>query len=186
MRMKRTENHRENLVNFVHEIRLRDGIKPPDVERMVASAPMKLAASAAAKGILPGRSQGVAGVASESARVWDRLSRNLELSNKDYLHLESIILPALRPAFDIENDSYPNLPANWQPLNDQRPRMEELIKGIGRIDLVGHPSLTFVGTGFVCSDTCLITTVTLPRSLHRPGAMEASLCFRRVLRHHSA
>lgn len=149
MRINPTENSRARLVDFAHEIRLRDGFKPPDVERLVTYSP--------AKQVVSSRSKGLLGTSAESARVWDRLSRNLQLSQKDYIHLESIILPALRPAFDIENDSYQNLPADWQPLNDHRTQMEQLIKGIGRIDLVGHPSLTFVGTGFICSDTCLMT-----------------------------
>jgi V8-like Glu-specific endopeptidase len=35
--------------------------------------------------------------------------------------------------------------------------MEPLIRGIGRVNLTGHPQLTFVGTGFVCGQQRLMT-----------------------------
>jgi len=93
----------------------------------------------------------------EAARAYDRALTNQPLTKADFIHLESIVLPALRPAFDILNESYETLPASWKPLNDQRSKLEPLIRGVGRLQLTGHPSYTLVGTGFVCGPKAILT-----------------------------
>jgi endonuclease G len=93
----------------------------------------------------------------QAAEAFDRALSNRPLSNSDLIHLESIVLPALRPAFDIQNETYDTLPANWDPLNRQRKDIEPLIRGIGRLQLTGHPSYTLVGTGFACGPNAILT-----------------------------
>lgn len=93
----------------------------------------------------------------EAADAFDRALRNKPLSSIDLIHLESIVLPALRPVFDIQNESYDTLPADWDPLNHQRTAIEPLIRGVGRLQLTGHPSYTLVGTGFACGPNAVLT-----------------------------
>src|SRR5215472_1006617 len=45
------------------------------------------------------------GLTPQAAEAFDRALRNQPLSNDDLVHLESIVLPALRPVFDIQNES---------------------------------------------------------------------------------
>lgn len=93
----------------------------------------------------------------QAAEAYERVIRNKNLTENDLIHLESIVLPALRPAFDIQNGTYGNLPKNWDPLNKQRKIMEPIIRGVGRLQLTGHPSYTMVGTGFVCGANAILT-----------------------------
>ncbi|MGO9245456.1 MAG: trypsin-like serine peptidase [Verrucomicrobiia bacterium] len=92
-----------------------------------------------------------------AAQSLDKVIHNKPLSQKDLAHLESIIIPALRPAFDILNESYEDLPDYWSVLNHQRKAMEPIIRGVGRLQLTGHPSYTLVGTGFVCGPNRILT-----------------------------
>jgi endonuclease G len=93
----------------------------------------------------------------QAADAFSRALSNKPLSSSDLIHLESIVLPALRPAFDIQNETYDTLPANWDPFNRQRTAIEPLIRGIGRLQLTGHPTYTLVGTGFVCGPNAILT-----------------------------
>lgn len=94
----------------------------------------------------------------EAIDSWRRFEQDKPLNEQDLFHLESIILGnGLRPAFDIEQDSYGVLPSLWQELNDRRATMEPLIRGIGRVDITGHPMLTYAGTAFLCGERHLIT-----------------------------
>ncbi|MBI3505162.1 MAG: trypsin-like peptidase domain-containing protein [Proteobacteria bacterium] len=89
--------------------------------------------------------------------AWRNYKGGKGLTPDEELVIESIIIPTLRPSFDILRDTYETLPALWQVLNDKRGAMEALIRGIGRLNLEGHPSLTAVGTAFVCGDRLLLT-----------------------------
>mgnify|MGYP000019069799 CR=1 FL=1 len=74
--------------------------------------------------------------------------------------LEAIIFPKLRPVFDIRNDSYKsNLPAPWGALNPEpkRAQMKQVIRAIGRVNILNHPRLDYGGTGFVVGKNLLLT-----------------------------
>ena len=79
------------------------------------------------------------------------------LSDDQNTAIERLILPGLRPAFDVQNDSFEALPAMWQELNDARPQLSTCIKGTGRINLAGHPLLSYAGTAFVCGENLMLT-----------------------------
>jgi hypothetical protein len=70
--------------------------------------------------------------------------------------LEGIVLLALRPVFDIQNDTCAILPENWDPFNRQRAAIEPLVRGIGRLQFTGHPSNALVSTGFVCGANAIL------------------------------
>ncbi len=97
-------------------------------------------------------------VTREAIDSWRRFERDDPLSERDLVHLKSIIWGnGLRPAFDIQHDSYGVLPSLWQNLNDRRPMIEPLIRGIGRVDITGHQKLTYAGTAFLCGERRVIT-----------------------------
>lgn len=93
----------------------------------------------------------------EAAEAYDKVLKRRKLTDADYVHIESLVLPALRPAFDIVNESYATLPAAWDPFNQKRAAMEPLIRGVGQLQLTGHPAYTMVGTGFVCGPRAIVT-----------------------------
>lgn len=80
------------------------------------------------------------------------------LDAQDRVNLEAIVLPnGLRPAFDVVHDSFEDLPAAWKDITARRAALEPLLRGIGRVNLAGHPSLRFVGTAFVVATDMLLT-----------------------------
>ena len=107
--------------------------------------------------VAPPQGPHIPSLTQQAAVAYERALLEKPLSAADLIQLESIVLPALRPVFDIQNETYDNLPANWEPFNDQRSAIEPLIRGIGRLQLTGHPSYTYVGTGFVCGHNVILT-----------------------------
>jgi len=94
----------------------------------------------------------------EALDSWRRFRTGASLSQDDKRTLEAIVLPnGLRPVFDIQNDSFSDLPDPWQPLNNHRAFLEQCIRGIGRINVPGHARLQYAGTGFVVGDNLLLT-----------------------------
>jgi endonuclease G len=72
--------------------------------------------------------------------------------------LETIVLGnGLRPAFDIQQDSFDQLPSVWSDLNDARDQLIPVIRAVGRVNLSGHPRLSYAGTAFVCGANLLLT-----------------------------
>jgi endonuclease G len=109
-------------------------------------------------------SESVAGArrSSPAAAVaaWRKFEAGAALDRGDLYQLEALVLgQGLRPAFDIERDSFGALPDDWQTLNDRREALEPLIRGIGRIDIAGHPDpdKAKLGTAFVCGSALLVT-----------------------------
>ncbi len=73
--------------------------------------------------------------------------------------LEAIILPAERPVVDIKNNSFkaPDEPFSHFGTPPFKANIEKSIPGIGRIELPGHPTLPYGGTGFVVGGNLLMT-----------------------------
>lgn len=103
-------------------------------------------------------SSGTAKLTDESIETWDRFRKGGHLSDDDKSRLEAIVLPnGLRPAFDIKDDSFIDLPDPWQALNGHRNFLDSCIRGIGRVDVPGHARLEYAGTGFIVADQVLLT-----------------------------
>ncbi|HEV2274913.1 MAG TPA: serine protease [Acidobacteriaceae bacterium] len=117
------------------------------------------------------------GLTPQAADAFARALGNQPLSDDDVLQLESIVLPALRPAFDIQNETYETLPTVWDPLNRQRPQIEPIVRGIGRLQLTGHPSYTLVGTGFVCGPNAIATNRHVAQIFVQGVESGGQLCF---------
>ncbi len=73
--------------------------------------------------------------------------------------LEAVVHLTLRPAIDIVNDRFDQLPPHWSWLAEAetRARIERNIPSIGRIDLPGKAFSPFAGTGFVVGPNLIMT-----------------------------
>jgi hypothetical protein len=133
------------LVAYVRGILERDGLSAD------ALAPLARPASSA-------EAAGGVALRAEHIDALRKVERGQPLEAQERVHLEAIVLPnGLRPAFDVLHDSFEDLPAAWQDVTARRAALEPLIKGIGRVNLAGHPSLSFVGTAFVVASDLLLT-----------------------------
>jgi endonuclease G len=73
--------------------------------------------------------------------------------------LEAIILPQERPVVDVVDGTFATPEAPFAQLGEgaARATIEAALPSIGRIDLPGHPTLPYGGTGFVVGDDLLMT-----------------------------
>ena len=71
----------------------------------------------------------------------------------------SIVLPHGRPAIDVVRGSYDPPEAPWSHLGDPEPRarLQAAIASVGRVDYVGHPTMSWGGTAFVVGPGLLMT-----------------------------
>jgi endonuclease G, mitochondrial len=137
----------ERVLSHLKEIQQRDGVTAADLEELLVTSGAIATSTAAGVGITP-----------DALEAFEKFERGEPLSQADLIRLESIVLnKGLRPAIDIQNDTYGPLPTLWQPLNDQKTALEPLIRGIGRVQMAGHPSLTYIGSAFVCGERLLMT-----------------------------
>ena len=72
--------------------------------------------------------------------------------------LECIVLLYGRPGLLVSQDRLAPPPAFWNVLKDHGEDIELTQRGVGRIELVGHPDYDWAGTGFLVSECCLMTT----------------------------
>jgi hypothetical protein len=79
------------------------------------------------------------------------------LTPEDSFGLECVILLYGRPALLATQGRLARGPAFWSVLEDQRDDIELTQRGVGRIELVGHPDYDWAGTGFLVGETCLMT-----------------------------
>ena len=82
---------------------------------------------------------------------------NADLSPIQNAGVEAIILLSRRPAILIRQGDFLNVPDEWQVLKGLRGGINTAIERVGRIELTGHPSLPWVGTGFLVGDDVLMT-----------------------------
>jgi hypothetical protein len=80
------------------------------------------------------------------------------LTNEELLGLECALLLYARPAVLLRQGSLGTAPPLWNLLEDQRENIERAQRGVGRIELLGHPEYDWAGTGFLVSDNILLTT----------------------------
>jgi pimeloyl-ACP methyl ester carboxylesterase len=81
------------------------------------------------------------------------------LSDSDLSILEAIVVPFLRPVFDITNDSFPDPPAPWNSLSEAKHRknIETALLAIGRVEVAGLPGVPYGGTGFIVGPNLVLT-----------------------------
>lgn len=86
-------------------------------------------------------------------------TNSFDLSPEEAFGLETILLLYGRPAILInQQGSLGSPPPLWNILEDQREEVELLSRGVGRIELLGHPEYDWAGTGFLVAPGVLMTT----------------------------
>ena len=80
------------------------------------------------------------------------------MNSQERLGLETVLLLYGRPSVEVNNDRLASVPPFWNVLEDQREDIEMAQRGVGRIELFGHPEYDWAGTAFLVNDTTLMTT----------------------------
>ncbi|MEJ7592129.1 MAG: trypsin-like peptidase domain-containing protein [Planctomycetaceae bacterium] len=93
--------------------------------------------------------------------------------------LEAIVLPKLRPVVNIIGDTFSPPPAPWEFFEtaEFKQRIDKVIPSIGRIEIPGHPSVPYGGTGFVVGPNLLMTNRHVAE-IFTTGLGQRSLVFR--------
>jgi endonuclease G len=100
----------------------------------------------------------VAGSSEPVLDSWRRFRRGQSLSEGDKARIEAIVLPnGLRPAFDVSDDTFEDLPDPWQSFNAHRSYINSCIRAIGRVNVPGHARLQYAGTAFIVGAGLLLT-----------------------------
>jgi endonuclease G len=73
--------------------------------------------------------------------------------------IEAIIDEDLRPAFDVVNGDFRADHPRWMHLQEpaRKQMIQRCLPSIGRVELPGHPTMPYGGTGFVVGDDLLMT-----------------------------
>jgi Trypsin-like peptidase domain len=134
-----------------------EGAQPGETTAMLAEAEIGRAAGEPDKGQQRealGQILEAGGAALEKMRG----NRSMDLSTEELLGLECVVLLYARPGLLISRNRLADGPAFWNVLQDQRDDIELSQRGVGRIELVGHPEFDWAGTGFLVGESCLMTT----------------------------
>lgn len=82
--------------------------------------------------------------------------KNAELTPEEIVGTEAIIMLYGRPAILIQNGRFFPPPKAWEKLESKRAAVETALQSVGRIEVEGHPSMDWLGTGFlVCPDVVM-------------------------------
>ena len=82
---------------------------------------------------------------------------NANLTPVEEVGFEAIVNLVGRPAIFIQNGRFFPPPDGWEVLEDNRDTIEAACRSIGRIEVNGHPSFNWVGTGFLVADDVVMT-----------------------------
>jgi hypothetical protein len=81
-----------------------------------------------------------------------------DLVPQELIGLEIVLLFYGRPSLMVSQGRLASVPPMWNVLEDQREQIELIARGVGRIELFGHPEFDWAGTGFLVNETTLMTT----------------------------
>ena len=90
-------------------------------------------------------------------RATDAVRAGRPLSEEHQIVMEAIVVPFLRPVYDIQNDSFPEAPDPWGELNRQSQNINAAIRSIGRLEVGGLPGVPYGGTGFLVGPRLILT-----------------------------
>jgi hypothetical protein len=89
----------------------------------------------------------------------EKIARNgNDLTGEELFGLECVLLLYGRPAVQVSDNQLASVPPFWNVLEDQREDVEMAQRGVGRIELLGHPEYDWAGTGFLVNEDVLMTT----------------------------
>jgi len=81
-----------------------------------------------------------------------------DLTKEEIVGLECCLVVYGRPAFFVSEGRLAMVSSVWSRLEDERESIELAQRGVGRIELLGHPEYTWCGSGFLVGETTLMTT----------------------------
>lgn len=89
----------------------------------------------------------------------DAIHQDREIRQDERFALEAIVMPRFRPVIDVVGDDFARPPEPWKHLGAGKAKQNllDVLPSIGRIELPGHPSIPFGGTGFVVGDDLIMT-----------------------------
>lgn len=93
----------------------------------------------------------------EAQEAYSRLVGGLEATGADVQTIEAIVLPHLRPVYNVISDTFDDPPKPWDDLKKHKPKIETAIRAVGRVEVFGVPGLPYGGTAFVVGKNLLMT-----------------------------
>ena len=163
-------DHKADLVAYVRGILERDGVT---ADGLAASRTQP------DSGGLESLSAPASALQDQHVETLRKIERHETITDSELFQLEAIVLPnGLRPSFDVVNNSFADLPTPWTEANTQRAALEQLIRGIGRLDLIGHPGRPIAGTAFVVAPDLLMTNRHVAEFFVDGIGMSSSLSFK--------
>ena len=93
-------------------------------------------------------------------RTINKISERRSLDDREQYALEAIIISDKRPVIDVlATNAFTTDHPLWQDLLSGAPRanLERALPAVGRVELIGHPSLPYGGTGFIVGPGLLMT-----------------------------
>jgi hypothetical protein len=82
---------------------------------------------------------------------------DVKLDPEERVGLEAIVAIEGRPAILIQDGHFLAPPIKWQLLEAKRHGIERTCQSVGRIEVDGHPSFDYVGTGFLVAEDVIMT-----------------------------
>ena len=95
--------------------------------------------------------------AGRAVRKVQRDGEHADLTPEEEVGFEAIVLLVGRPALFIQNGRFFPPPDDWAVLEGNRAAIETACRSIGRIEVTGHPSIDWVGTGFLVAKDVVMT-----------------------------
>jgi len=136
--------------------------------------------AASAAGGLEGLAEGTAPDAWDHQRLErlaaDHAAGRRSAAEADYT--EAIVLPGLRPVFEVVGGAFPSPGDRFPDLARDPGPVARALASIGRVNVVGVPGLPYVGTGFVVGDGVLMTNRHVAEVFTTGLGKEARLRFR--------
>jgi hypothetical protein len=104
--------------------------------------------------------EAVGGLIEAGANALEKVVRGTvnDITPEEVFGLECVLLVYGRPAVLISGGTLDAVPPYWNVLEDLREDVEMAQRGVGRIELLGHPEYDWAGTGFLVNDNVLMTT----------------------------
>lgn len=93
-----------------------------------------------------------------------------DLSGEELIGLEAIVHIEGRPAILVQDRHFFPPPAKWQFLEQEREKIEANCLRVGRIEVNGHPSYEWVGTGFLVAEGVIMTNRHVAQTFCKMGS----------------
>lgn len=140
-----TQHKDELLRSYLQKISRSDGLEA------FIEAPAVVAAD--------GAGPEAGGVPLAGIDVMKKLAEGKPLTPLQQYNLEAIIIPDKRPAIDIVDGDFHVRHSLWQHWNEDKIKnpLRQSLHSIGRLELPGHPSYPYGGSGFVVGEGLLMT-----------------------------